>query len=273
MDIYRAELSSESKALQQSMPLITSSRLERFPRYSPDGKNVAFVSLRSGNWQLWVSDSEGANAVQMTFFRRGEVRLPCWSADGRQIGFVAKQDGPFEAYVVDAGGEAPRKLQFLGVDVSGWIWSRDGQWIFFSSTRSGTRQLWKVPARGGAPQQLTHQGAALPFESPDSRLLYYVRPGGVWCVPVDGGEEREVFRLDVDPAALEVGRAGIYFSAELAFQKPSDLMFFRLPNGPITRVAGVQTRYGLSISPNRRYLLYTKMTSTGSDLMLVENFR
>jgi serine/threonine protein kinase len=41
MDIYRVELAGEGNAAPQSIPLITSSRLDRFPRYSPDGKKVA----------------------------------------------------------------------------------------------------------------------------------------------------------------------------------------------------------------------------------------
>jgi hypothetical protein len=50
-------------------------------------------------------------------------------------------------------------------------------------------------------------------------------------------------------------------------------MFYHFPKGPITKIAGVETRYGFSLSPDGHYLIYTKMTSTGSDLMLVENFR
>jgi len=50
-------------------------------------------------------------------------------------------------------------------------------------------------------------------------------------------------------------------------------MFYPLPNGPLTKVAGVEMRYDPSLSPDGHYLVYTKMTSTGSDLMVVENFR
>jgi Tol biopolymer transport system component/predicted Ser/Thr protein kinase len=273
LDIYRLELSSERQEFHRSIPLIASSRLDRMPRYSPDGKNIAFVSLRSGNWQLWMSDSEGANPVQMTSFTRGEVRAPSWSADGRQIGFLSQAEGSFQAYTVDVTGGSPRKLEALGTDTGGWIWSRDGRWIFFASTRGGSRQLWRVPASGGAPQQWTRHGAMAPVESEDQKLLYYVNRGGIWSVPVEGGDEREVFKLDAPSAALEPGRSGIYFASALAFQKPGDLMYFRLPGGPMTKIPDVQTQHGLSLSPDQHYLLYTKMTSTGSDLMVVENFR
>ena len=273
LDIYRLDLSGGRQELHRSVPLIVSSRLDRMPQYSPDGKRIAFVSLRSGNWQLWMSDSEGANPVQMTFFTQGEVRAPRWSADARRIGFLSKAGGPFQAYTVDVSGGSPRKLEALGTDTDSWIWSRDGRWIFFVSARGGTRQIWREPVGGGAPRQLTRHGAVAPAESQDEKLLYYSRPGGVWSVPVDGGDEREVFKLDAPYATLEPGRSGIYFTFPLAFQKPNDLMYYALSGKPIVRFGDVQTQYGLSLSPDQRYLLYTKMTSTGSDLMIAENFR
>ena len=92
-------------------------------------------------------------------------------------------------------------------------------------------------------------------------------------MPLNGGIEREVFRSDVYPGAVEASRAGIYFIANSSVAKDGDLMFFRFPDGPITKIDGVQARFGISLSPDDHWLAYTKMTATGSDLMLVENFR
>ena len=275
MDIYRAKLSAGGGEASDSVPWIASSRLERFPSYAPDGKKIAFVSLRSGNWQLWVADNDGQNAVQMTSFERGEVAFPSWSADSKQIGFLYDAGGAQQAYSIDAAGGKPRRLEALGAGVFALRWSRDGHWIFFGSNRTGAQRMWKIPAMGGAMEQMTRQGAITgPFvESPDGKLVYYVRPGGVWSVPIVGGQERQVFASEVDPGSLEGSRQGLYFHANSSVTKNGDLMFYRFPNGPITKVAGVEMRYGMSLSPDGRYLLYTKMTATGSDLMLVENFR
>jgi Tol biopolymer transport system component/DNA-binding winged helix-turn-helix (wHTH) protein len=275
MDIYRVKLTSRGDEASDSIPLIASSRLERYPSYSPDGKKIAFVSLRSGNWQLWVAASDGENPVQMTSFQKGEVAFPAWSADGQQIGFLCDAEGSQQAYAVDATGGTPRKLEALGAGVFAIGWSRDGHWIFFGSNRTGTQQVWKIPATGGAAEQMTRQGTVTGplVESPDGKLVYYVRPGGVWCVPVAGGPERQVFASEVDPGGLEANEHGIYFHANSNVTKNGDLMFYRFPNGPINKVAGVEMRYGLSLSPGGLYLVYTKMTSTGSDLMLIENFR
>ena len=140
-----------------------------------------------------------------------------------------------------------------------------------------------MPAAGGPPEQLTRQGfEGLEFwfsQSPDGKLLYYSRPGGVWSVAVEGGEEREVFKLDrssrIFNTSLEATRFGIYFVGGGTTRKPGKLMFYRFSDRSITKVAGVEnpSSYGLSLSPDGRHLLYTKFTGIGSDLILVENFR
>ncbi|HLJ16676.1 MAG TPA: protein kinase [Bryobacteraceae bacterium] len=273
MDIYRVELSGKGAGAHSPVPLIASSRLERYPSYSPDGSKIAFVSLRSGNWQLWVANSDGSNAVQMTSFERGEVAFPAWSPDGRQIGFASNPDGRELAYSVAASGGKPRKLDALGTNVWSWKWSRDGRWILFLSSHGAGQQLWRIPVAGGAPELLTPRGAATFAQSLDGKLIYYIRPGGIWCVPVEGGAEREVVKSDIEPGAIDVNRFGIYFNARSSVTRNGDLMFYRFPNGPVTKIAGVTTRYGLSASPDGRWLVYTKLTSTGSDLMLVDKFR
>jgi serine/threonine protein kinase len=274
MDIYRADLSGEDSEVR-SIPLIASSRLDRYPQYSPDGRRIAFVSLRSGDWQLWTCDSDGTNTIQITSFDRGEVAFPAWSPDGQKIGFISTAEGSSQAYVVNAAGGKPQKRADLGSDASGWIWSRDGRWIVFFCSGSGEgSQLCRVPAEGGHAEQLTHLGATgwTVGESLETALLYFIRPGGIWTVSIDGSNERQLFRFDVDPGWIDVGRSGIYFVSKSTHTKDGDLMFYRFPNGPLAKVAGIQTRYGFSLSPDRRYVTYTKMTSTGSDLMLIDKF-
>lgn len=273
MDIYRVLLSGGGGDAHGAVPLIASSRLERYPSYSPDGNKIAFVSLRSGNWQLWVSDKDGGNAVQMTSFERGEVAFPAWSPDGRQIGFVSNAEGRQLAYRVDSSSRNVRKLDAVGPNVWNWKWSRDGRWIFFLSSHGAGQQLWKIPAEGGAPKLMTPLGAQTFAQSPDGQRVYYIRPGGIWSVSVEGGPEHEVVKSDVEPGAIDVNRFGIYFTAHSSLNANGDLMFYRFPAGPVSKVAGVTTRYGISASPDGRWLLYTKLTATGSDLMMVDNFR
>ena len=50
-------------------PFIYSTRDDDAPEFSPDGMRIAFMANRSGNWEIWVCDSDGSNPVQLTSFR------------------------------------------------------------------------------------------------------------------------------------------------------------------------------------------------------------
>jgi Tol biopolymer transport system component len=274
MDIHRAELSRDGSRALNSAPLIASSRLDRFPRYSPDGSKIAFVSLRSGEWQLWLADQAGKGLMPMTSFESSEVAFPSWSPDSRRIAFVSNAAGPWEAYVVDVAGGKPRKLDSAGKQLFGLTWSRDGQWLYFLSGQGGDRQIWRIPSAGGVPSQLTSYGAfgEPAVESADGRVLYYLGPRGIRAVPTQGGEERDILTYDINPSPIEADWRGIYFPRNAAAAPgEADLMFFRFPNGPVLPV-GLKTGYGFSVSPDGRFLLHT-VTRNGADLMLVNNFR
>ena len=83
------------------MPVVVSSKYDGYPVYSPNGERIAFASDRSGDWQIWVCDKDGANAIQLTSVKGGEAWPTSWQpADGRRIGFVSNSDGTRRAYMV-----------------------------------------------------------------------------------------------------------------------------------------------------------------------------
>jgi amidohydrolase family protein/WD40 repeat protein len=69
-------------------PLTSGLAFNRQPRFSPDGKHLAFISDRSGSANLWISDRDGRHARQLSNLRGyayGAATSPCWSPDGRTI--------------------------------------------------------------------------------------------------------------------------------------------------------------------------------------------
>ena len=82
-DIWRRDLlQPESPAVE----LIPSSRAQFDAQYSPDGKRIAFASLRSGLQGVWISSDDGSNLVQISNpnYVSGS---PQWSPDGNKIAF------------------------------------------------------------------------------------------------------------------------------------------------------------------------------------------
>ncbi len=193
-NIWRVPGRKASMPDQPPQMLISSSRDDNNPAYSPDGRRIAFQSDRAGSSNIWVCDSDGSNPIQLTHFE-AHTGTPRWSPDGRRITFDSLEAGDWNIYVIDAQGGRPRRLTRETHDDNMASWSRDGHWIYFVSDRSGDHQIWKVPAEGGEAEQVTQGGGYYAEQSWDGLYLYYENEQsnpGIWRVPVDGGEETEV---------------------------------------------------------------------------------
>ena len=59
---------ASNNRLEPSTPLIASTRLDTAPAWSPDGTKIAFLSDRSGDFELWICDADGSNPVRLTAF-------------------------------------------------------------------------------------------------------------------------------------------------------------------------------------------------------------
>jgi Tol biopolymer transport system component/DNA-binding winged helix-turn-helix (wHTH) protein len=269
---------------QESAPqkLIASTQEDNGPQYSPDGRRIVFASRRSGSYEIWVCDSDGANPRQMTNSGGPLTGTPRWSPDGRQIVFDSWLEGNAAIYVISADGGKPRRLTYDADEDVTPTWSRDGRWIYFGGTRSGSMQIWKVPAAGGAAVQVTKQGGFEGFESADGKYFYYAKGRampGIWRVPVAGGEES--LAVDYHQAGLwrywAVTDKGIYFATA---ENPSHpvVEFFSFENNKVTRIAKLdkplfKTDPGLAVSPDGQSILIVQMDQSGSDIMAIENFR
>lgn len=281
-NIWRIDRANAAGRQNSPVKLISSTRQDHSPQFSPDGKKIVFASDRSGSDEIWMCESDGSHPTQLTFFDGTANGTPRWSPDSRQIVFDARSAGNADIFVMSAEGGKPRPLTMEPSHDAIPNWSRDGRWVYFGSNRSGPRQIWKVPAGGGQAVQVTQQGGFEAFESADGKLLYYTKgrgPGGIWQVPVAGGEERQV------PELLDAGYwrywavtdDGIYFVSPVASARPA-LKFFSfatrrvMPLGALERDP-LHGPPGLTVSPDGRWVLYAQADQSISDIMLVENFR
>jgi Tol biopolymer transport system component/predicted Ser/Thr protein kinase len=174
-NIWRFALDPAHSSSFKPARVISSTRHDQGPQYSPDGERIAFASNRSGTSEIWMSDRDGANSTRLTSMNGPATGTPHWSPDGRHIAFDSRPGGNPDIYVVGAGGGALRRLTTDPSEEVVPTWSRDGLWVYFASNRSGTYQIWKMPAEGGSPVQVTKGGGLHGHESPDGRLLYYAK--------------------------------------------------------------------------------------------------
>jgi len=275
-NFWRIETSAAG-APSSSAPVmaISSTKWDYHCQFSPDGLRVVFSSDRSGEREIWISDPDGSNAVQVTFMRAQETMCPYWSPDGQLVTFSSNKEGEFDIYVVPVAGGKPRRLTSNPAIDIGPTFSRDGRWIYFMSMRSGDYRVWKMPAVGGDAVQVTPNQSGVAFESPDGSNLYYSTPSvvsPVWRLPVSGGEPVKILDGVVWFNFCLVEQGAYYINQ---FGSETRLQYLNFVTGKSTTVAVNlgEVSSGLTATPDGRTILFTRVDSHTDDLMLVENFR
>jgi Tol biopolymer transport system component/DNA-binding winged helix-turn-helix (wHTH) protein len=258
--------------------LISSTREQENAQYSPDGTHIAFSSTRSGNREIWISDADGTNLVQLSK-SIGSAFAPRWSPDGKKIVFGSHRSGRYEIYIADISENLPRKLETNVLDISTPSWSRDGKWIYFRSYAAAGHKIYRCPATGGDAVTLRagHDGTS-PQESPDGNDLFFAarnfNAGLIRLSLKDGFTESPVEGLP--PIRNEyqwtIIPGGIYF---VPLQEPRSLYYLDLATKKTRHVFELQKPFadGLSFSPDGRWLLYSQVEEQNSDIMLADRFQ
>jgi len=179
------------------------------PRFSPDGKSIAFLSSRGGSQQIWVMSAEGSNPRQVTKFSTG-ADGHIWSPDGKTLVFTSDIYPGCDA---DDGCNAKKMEAEEKSKVKARVYTSllYRHWVEWRGKR--VKHLFAVPADGGAVRDLTPglQYDVPPFSlggpddyaiSPDSAEVCYSTKldpeqatstnAELFTVPLAGGEAKKI---------------------------------------------------------------------------------
>jgi dipeptidyl aminopeptidase/acylaminoacyl peptidase len=203
--------------------LTFSAKDESSPRWSPDGRQLAFLSNRDDQQQIYVMRMDGGEAAAVTKGKRG-VRSFAWSPDGKQIAFLApnaktdaeekKDKEKDDARVVDKDDKQPRlwlltlatsetkALTDAKWEVSELAWLKTGDRLVLSATDhpesdQETHRIFSISIPDGSRRLIFAPHG--PFHdlqvSPDGMTVSYVGSR------VDGPSPHDLMLLDVDKRA------------------------------------------------------------------------
>ena len=241
----------------KTQPLHAAPGLYGAPRFSPDGKRLAFsASDGQGHEDIWVQDLERDTASRVTLLP-GRNQSPLWTPDGRNLIFWSSNPAAPGIYLIRADGSGvAQRLSEAKTEQAQPSISPDGKRLAIAQTSAGGGvEIWTAPLVGDAGPGAVRLGSAEPFLqtpfttilpafSPDGRFLAYTSsvPGkkGLWVVPFPGpgggwlisargdsvvwpraaaGAAREVFFLDLDSQTI-MAASYTATSDALVFDKP-----------------------------------------------------
>ncbi len=182
---------------------------ETKPRWSPDGKSIAFISNRAGSYDVWTVSPDGGIPTQLSFHSAADV-LSGWSPDGKWILFDSDRDGTTECWAVPVGGGTERRLTSHGGSFP--MMTPDGKTVVYCNGTtarnirdykgSGNWDLYAIPFEGGIEKRLTswEGNDFFPFLGADGATIYYVSEQGgryqMWQVPLAGGEAKAAVAIN-----------------------------------------------------------------------------
>lgn len=269
--------SSAPGSTPRDRPLVRSRGREFAPAYSPDGTRIANISDQTGTDQIWVSDADGGNRVQLTNLKDQRLWPPRWSPDGTLLLFESRGEHGSEIQTVRVSATGPVEATrvLLG---SAAAWSSDGRAIYYQSRG----QIWKATADGGSPQRVeTQDDAGSPQESPDGKYVYYRHGAGIWRMPAAGGKPEEAVAPSGHPlifAGMQTARQGVYYLEFTFAERGVGVAFWDAATRKSRQVfhltnADFGPRLGFSVSPDGASVLYPRVDQSRTELMVVENFR
>jgi len=146
------------------------------PVFSPDGRQIAFTSQRTGSFEVFVMNVDGSHQRRVTYFGALGLQavMPTWSADGKRIAFGSRGKR-HDIYLINLDGSGLVRITDDPAAAGVPAWSPDGKRIAFISARHGKPEIYVMNPDGSNQVRLTFNDAqeGRAAWSPDSRRIAF----------------------------------------------------------------------------------------------------
>jgi len=168
------------------------------PRFTPDGRFLAYSSYHHGNQDLYITELNQSRVTRVLSRRKGLNLAPAFSPDGKTMVVTLSKGGTPDLYRMNRQGEILEQLtKRSGINVSP-SFAPDGKSLTFVSDRSGKPQVYIMDMQTRQVRRLTFQGTenAEPCWSPKGDRIVYTGLADdhyqIFTISVNGGSPTRV---------------------------------------------------------------------------------
>jgi len=195
---------------------------DRYIRWSPDGKQIAFTSDRNAGTEVWVGNADGTNLRQLTFKSTADsgTGFPVWAPTGDQLAVYF--DGT--TFLLDPSRneneqQAPTLPKKEGLRMVVWDWSPDGKKLAGIIVQGEKRSIGYFSIETNRYEIIVENSDALPSWLPDSRRFIYSAGSKVYLVDIQTKQVKEIFSnplVTVRSPFISHDGTLLYYTAEKA---------------------------------------------------------
>jgi len=256
-------------------PYIASTFWDLHPSFSPDGKNIAFASNRSGHYEIWLKNTEDGQEKQLTHFNSGFTSTPRWSPDGRQLAFEIRKNGQTDLYLHILESGQNKSFANTACDELTPFFSADGQWLYYTSSQNDQWNVWRKSLTSDSVEQVTHEGGYGAQASSNGKMVFYTKHGreGLWSFDMKDRQEKVIlpFLSHVDWGNWILTSDGIFAIRRAESPNPDRLVFFDFQEKSSTPIFTFPDRVpdqeaALALSPDGQYLLFGQLNHAACDI-------
>ena len=183
---------------QHHRPLLSSTENAASPRWSPDGKQLAFVSSSTGSSQIHLRWMDNGDVAVVTYLQSSPSSLS-WSPDGKWLAFTMSVKAPTETIVKPRPKPKGANWADKPITVTTTRYQYDGRGI----VAPAYRHIFIVPSEGGSARQLTsgnfNHGGSLSWSPDSAQIFFSAYRQDDWELVSD---EADIYAVDIATHAL-----------------------------------------------------------------------